>query len=457
MSRARPIDRHEPGEDGLLPAEREVQEALGHLSLDFRAMRAISNLFRTSAAIRRHMEARVLGPYRLSWTSFVGLWVLWVWGEMEARGFAEAVGISRPTATGVMTTLESRGYVTRRKDASDGRMVIVLPNNVLFDTAQVDIKSKGRDGLKQVSGVLRTLGDRHLQIAGHTDTVPISTPRFPSNWELSTARAVEVTKFLIGQGLRPNVLSAAGYGEYDGVASNDTAEGRSKNRRIEITLVPTIDELAQYYIEESEKLGIRGDVAYAQSILETGGFSFGGSMVEIPDNNYAGIGACDSCSRGFIFPDARTGVRAQMQLLRVYVDPTVTKDSLPDPLLLPGTLPLGFRGKVQSWWDLTRTSATAKDYGIPVYELYMRILNEAMAAEAAAAALSGSSVWPSSWLLLVPLRFEAPENRIAQLSKRRLNKTDNPLMEPPLAISDQRRENCHVSFTTLEAEVRLCS
>jgi DNA-binding MarR family transcriptional regulator len=125
VSRARPIDRHEPGEDGLLPAEREVQEALGHLSLDFRAMWAISNLFRTSAAIRRHMEARVLGPYRLSWTSFVGLWVLWVWGEMEARGFAEAVGISRPTATGVMTTLESRGYVTRRKDPSDGRMVIV--------------------------------------------------------------------------------------------------------------------------------------------------------------------------------------------------------------------------------------------------------------------------------------------------------------------------------------------
>ncbi|MNN22048.1 hypothetical protein D3C81_1353910 [compost metagenome] len=80
-----------------------------------------------------------------------------------------------------------------------------------------------------------------------------------------------------------------------------------------------------------------------------------------------------------------------------------------------------------------------------------------MTDEAACAALSGSRVWPSSWLLLVPLRFEAPENRIAQLSKRRLNKTDNPLMEPPLAISDQRRENCQVSFTTFEAEVRLCS
>jgi Mannosyl-glycoprotein endo-beta-N-acetylglucosaminidase len=136
----------------------------------------------------------------------------------------------------------------------------------------------------------------------------------------------------------------------------------------------SIDELAQYYIEESAKLGMRGDVAFAQSILETGGFSFAGSMVEWTDNNYAGIGACDSCHRGFIFPDARTGVRAQMQLLRVYVDPTVTIDSLPDPVLLPGTLKLGFRGKVQSWWDLTGTWATATDYGIRVYELYMRIV-----------------------------------------------------------------------------------
>ena len=88
-------------------------------------MWAVSNLFRSSTAIRRRMEAKVLAADRLSWTSFVGLWVLWVWGEMEARDFAAAVGISRPTATGVMTTLESRGFVTRRKDARDGRMVIV--------------------------------------------------------------------------------------------------------------------------------------------------------------------------------------------------------------------------------------------------------------------------------------------------------------------------------------------
>jgi DNA-binding MarR family transcriptional regulator len=109
----------------LLPAERKVLERLGHLPLDFQAMWAVSNLFRTSTAIRRHMEANVLAADRLSWTSFTGLWVLWVWGELEAREFAAAVGISRPTATGVMTTLEERGLARRRKDAKDGRMILV--------------------------------------------------------------------------------------------------------------------------------------------------------------------------------------------------------------------------------------------------------------------------------------------------------------------------------------------
>ena len=112
-------------DDGLLPAERKVLEQLGHLPLDFRAMWAVSNLFRASAAIRRHMEARVLADDRLSWTSFVALWVLWVWGEMESRDLAAAVGISRPTSTGVVSTLERRGFVRRRKSAEDGRMVRV--------------------------------------------------------------------------------------------------------------------------------------------------------------------------------------------------------------------------------------------------------------------------------------------------------------------------------------------
>jgi DNA-binding MarR family transcriptional regulator len=122
----------------LLPAERKVVEELGHLPLDFRAMAAVSNLFRASAAIRRHMEAKVLADDRLSWTSFVAMWVLWVWGEMESRDLASAVGISRPTSTGVVTTLEGRGYVRRSKTAEDGRLVRVT----LTDTLPVRIWAK---------------------------------------------------------------------------------------------------------------------------------------------------------------------------------------------------------------------------------------------------------------------------------------------------------------------------
>ena len=101
----------------LLPAEQKIVDELGDLPLDFRAMWAISNVFRTSAAIRRHMESKVLAPDRLSWTAFVGLWVLWVWGEMEARDFAAAVGISRPTATG----RDDHARGPRLRDAPQGR------------------------------------------------------------------------------------------------------------------------------------------------------------------------------------------------------------------------------------------------------------------------------------------------------------------------------------------------
>jgi DNA-binding MarR family transcriptional regulator len=111
--------------DNLLPAERKIVEELGHLPLDFRAMWAISNVFRSGAALRRHLESTVLAADRLSWTAFTALWVLWIWGEMEARDFAAAVGISRPTATGVLSTLQRRRFVKRRKGSKDGRVVLV--------------------------------------------------------------------------------------------------------------------------------------------------------------------------------------------------------------------------------------------------------------------------------------------------------------------------------------------
>jgi chemotaxis protein MotB len=125
----------------------------------------------------------------------------------------------------------------------NGRLVIVLSNDVLFDSGQTLLKPTGKDALVQVARVLKTVTGRSFQVAGDTDNMPIQTARFPSNWELSTARAVEVVKLLVAQGVDPKAMSAAGYGEFDPVASNDTPDGRSKNRRIEITLQPNLDEL----------------------------------------------------------------------------------------------------------------------------------------------------------------------------------------------------------------------
>lgn len=125
----------------------------------------------------------------------------------------------------------------------NGRLVIQLPNDVLFDSGQTAVKPAGSEALAQLAKVLVTVRDRSFQVAGHTDNVPIQTARFRSNWELSTSRAVEVVHFLVSQGVAPGELSAAGYAEFDPVASNDTPDGRAKNRRIEITLQPNLDEL----------------------------------------------------------------------------------------------------------------------------------------------------------------------------------------------------------------------
>lgn len=129
MVRARTTDaeaeiRNSRGD--LLPEEQKVFERLGHRpGLNFRAMWAVSNLFRASTAVRRHMEASVLASDRLSWTSFATLWVLWIWGAMELRDLAAAVGITRPTTTGVVATLKRRGFVRSRRGSHDGRSVLV--------------------------------------------------------------------------------------------------------------------------------------------------------------------------------------------------------------------------------------------------------------------------------------------------------------------------------------------
>ena len=125
-----------------------------------------------------------------------------------------------------------------------GRMVINLPQDILFASGSASLGSDGRGTLREVAQVLAGIEDRSFQVEGHTDTQAISTVEFPSNWELSAARALSVVKLLVAQGVPAESLSGAGYGEYQPVAMNETAEGRRLNRRIEIVMLPNLDVIA---------------------------------------------------------------------------------------------------------------------------------------------------------------------------------------------------------------------
>jgi chemotaxis protein MotB len=124
-----------------------------------------------------------------------------------------------------------------------GRMLISMPNDVLFDSGSAVLKKAGQETLSQLAQALSALADRQFLVAGNTDDKPIRTARFPSNWELSTERAVVVTRYLIGKGMKPDQLGALGYGEFDPIAPNDTPDHRAQNRRIEIQLQPNLSEL----------------------------------------------------------------------------------------------------------------------------------------------------------------------------------------------------------------------
>ena len=123
------------------------------------------------------------------------------------------------------------------------RMVVELAENILFDSGKAGLKRGGEEALTEVAGVLASIPNREFQVTGHTDNVPIKSRRFPSNWELSTARAVTVTRYLANSGVPAARLSAAGFADTQPVASNDSDDGRAQNRRIEIVLMPNLEEL----------------------------------------------------------------------------------------------------------------------------------------------------------------------------------------------------------------------
>lgn len=118
-------------------------------------------------------------------------------------------------------------------------LLLTITEGVLFASGSADVVGEARNTATEISNLLVTDPPRNIVIGGHTDNVPSNTSEFPSNWELSSSRAINFMKILLqNDKLEPNKFSAIGYGEYQPVSSNATASGRAKNRRVEVLILP---------------------------------------------------------------------------------------------------------------------------------------------------------------------------------------------------------------------------
>jgi chemotaxis protein MotB len=124
------------------------------------------------------------------------------------------------------------------------RLTMTMVDKILFASGSADVSKDGKNVLDKVVTILKDITDKRIQVEGHTDNVRIYSSiktRYPTNWELSVARATQVVRYLQEEGgLDPKLLSATGYSEYQPLAPNDTDENKARNRRIEIVLLPLL-------------------------------------------------------------------------------------------------------------------------------------------------------------------------------------------------------------------------
>jgi flagellar motor protein MotB len=166
------------------------------------------------------------------------------WKEVElCRSRAETLATEVAAASQSHRQLEAemREALTSRDIAVSelqGRLTVTILDRILFDSGDATIKPEGMKLLDEVAKILARYTNRPVQVFGHTDNVPIRV-RYPSNWELSTARAVAAVRYLAEKaGVQPSLLSAVGCGEFQPIADNSTPEGRARNRRIALVVLP---------------------------------------------------------------------------------------------------------------------------------------------------------------------------------------------------------------------------
>jgi len=116
------------------------------------------------------------------------------------------------------------------------RIIIRIKGTILFPSGDVELFEEAIPIFDDIYSLFNKYADYNIDIKGYTDDTPISSARFPSNWELSAVRATTVLRFFIDQGINPGRMSATGYSDLFPIASNDTVQGRAQNRRVEFVL-----------------------------------------------------------------------------------------------------------------------------------------------------------------------------------------------------------------------------
>jgi len=117
-------------------------------------------------------------------------------------------------------------------------LTVQLLDRLLFESGSADLKPEAKAVLDTLAEILKFLPNK-IRVEGHTDNRPINTVRFPSNWHLSVARALNTAYYLMGKGVPPEKISIVGHSEYKPIAPNDTEENRAKNRRVDIVVIST--------------------------------------------------------------------------------------------------------------------------------------------------------------------------------------------------------------------------
>ncbi len=143
-----------------------------------------------------------------------------------------------------LTNFEGKGLTVEQRD---GKVYVSMENKLLFESGSWAVGKNGKEAVKQLGSVLAVNPDIAVMIEGHTDNAPYTgTGQISGNWDLSTKRATAIVEILReNASINPESLTAAGRGEYAPVVNNDTAEGKAKNRRIEVILTPKLDEISK--------------------------------------------------------------------------------------------------------------------------------------------------------------------------------------------------------------------